>query len=260
MIAAISEKTRVLLVEECDLFRSCMRSRLAGEEGFRVVGEISDPAETADAAAVSAADLVLLHLSQGLGEMLKAIEAVLHIRRPVASVVLLGRRDATLVLPLVAAGVRGVVVKDSAQRDLVRALAAVARGGLFLPKDLVGFYLEEQLRCRVAPDALPLLSAREREVLVLTVEGYSAREISCRLGISPKSVDTYRDRTRTKLGLRHRSEMVRFALNAGLLRPSARLGQQGTEPAAIEAPAYHPEPAATKGLTREASSTILPYS
>ena len=62
------------------------------------------------------------------------------------------------------------------------------------------------------------LSAREQEVLALTAEGFSAREIGKKLFISPKTVDTYRSRVMEKLGLSHRSELVRFALRVGLLK------------------------------------------
>ena len=62
------------------------------------------------------------------------------------------------------------------------------------------------------------LSAREREVMALTAEGFSSREIGEKLFISPKTVDTYRARIMEKLGLNHRSELVRFALKTGLLK------------------------------------------
>ena len=62
------------------------------------------------------------------------------------------------------------------------------------------------------------LSTREQEVLALTAEGYSSREIGKKLFISPKTVDTYRSRIMDKLGLNHRSELVRFALRVGLLK------------------------------------------
>lgn len=65
---------------------------------------------------------------------------------------------------------------------------------------------------------MEVLSAREQEVLALTAEGFSAREIGEKLFISPKTVDTYRSRIMEKLGLSHRSELVRFALDVGLLR------------------------------------------
>ena len=62
------------------------------------------------------------------------------------------------------------------------------------------------------------LSSREQEVLALTAEGFSSREIGKKLFISPKTVDTYRSRITDKLGLNHRSELVRFALRVGLLK------------------------------------------
>ena len=69
-----------------------------------------------------------------------------------------------------------------------------------------------------AKDTLGRLSAREREVLALTAEGHSSTEVAKLLRVSPKTVDTYRARIMGKLGLKHRSELVRFALRAGLLK------------------------------------------
>jgi two-component system response regulator NreC len=95
----------------------------------------------------------------------------------------------------------------------------VARGEVYLPPKATRLLLQQYRN--VTPDSgqnLQDLSAREREVMALTAEGFSSREIGEKLFISPKTVDTYRARIMEKLGLNHRSELVRFALKTGLLK------------------------------------------
>ncbi len=90
---------------------------------------------------------------------------------------------------------------------------------MFLPPKATTLLLQ---RYKQADDddgaGLHALSTREQEVMALTAEGFSSREIGKKLFISPKTVDTYRSRIMDKLGLNHRSELVRFALRVGLLK------------------------------------------
>jgi DNA-binding NarL/FixJ family response regulator len=95
----------------------------------------------------------------------------------------------------------------------------VARGEVYLPPKATKLLLQQYKANETEQGAgLHDLSSREQEVLALTAEGYSSREIGKKLFISPKTVDTYRARIMDKLGLNHRSELVRFALRVGLLR------------------------------------------
>jgi two-component system response regulator NreC len=122
-------------------------------------------------------------------------------------------------VPVVEAGASGYLTKTSADQDLVDAIRVVARGEVYLPPKATRLLLQQYRN--VTPDSgqnLQDLSAREREVMALTAEGFSSREIGEKLFISPKTVDTYRARIMEKLGLNHRSELVRFALKTGLLK------------------------------------------
>jgi two-component system response regulator NreC len=94
----------------------------------------------------------------------------------------------------------------------------VARGEVYLPPKATTLLLKEYKAAGDDNDALRQLSSREQEVLALTAEGFSSKEIGEKLFISPKTVDTYRARIMEKLGLTHRSELVRFALKTGLLK------------------------------------------
>jgi two-component system response regulator NreC len=123
-------------------------------------------------------------------------------------------------VPVVEAGASGYLTKTSADTDLLEALRVVARGQVFMPPKATTLLLQRyKERGEAAGNAgIHSLSAREREVLALTAEGFSSREIGEKLFISPKTVDTYRSRIMDKLGLSHRSELVRFALEVGLLK------------------------------------------
>ena len=123
-------------------------------------------------------------------------------------------------VPVVEAGASGYLTKTSADRDLIEAIRIVARGEVFLPPKATRLLLQQYKSAEQNPDLAGLheLSSREQEVLALTAEGFSSREIGKKLFISPKTVDTYRARIMDKLRLNHRSELVRFALRVGLLK------------------------------------------
>ena len=123
-------------------------------------------------------------------------------------------------MPALKAGASGYLVKSAADRELVDAIRAVMRGEMyvqqnagrvlargFVTKDPAG---EERAR-------FDRLTDRERNVLVLVARGYSAPEIGERLSISPKTVDTYKQRVNEKLGVTHRADYVRIAMRLGLL-------------------------------------------
>jgi two-component system response regulator NreC len=115
----------------------------------------------------------------------------------------------------------GYVLKRSADTELMEAIRTVNRGEAFLYPSATRLLVEDYLgrvKGNQERDSYGELTEREREVLKLTVEGFSNQEIADKLIISPKTVDTYRARIMEKLNLHHRSELIRYALNKGLLR------------------------------------------
>jgi two-component system response regulator NreC len=124
-------------------------------------------------------------------------------------------------LPVLEAGGSGYVNKRGADEELIEAIHTVARGDVFLYPNAAKLLLQgfRGKSARGEEDPLGKLTERELEVLGYTAEGFSSAEIGKKLFISPKTVDTYRSRIMEKLGLHHRSELVRFALQQGLLKP-----------------------------------------
>lgn len=214
----VKDAIRVLLVDGHALFRAGLRMLLNAQPGVVVLGEAAETDEGVRKALQLRPDVVLMDLSTAGGTGLDAVRQVVASGVASRVLVLSDHGEAKRLMPLVKAGAAGYVTRDSGERELVDAIRTVARGDVYLCPGAAAC-LAEALRAARGPRADPFrsLSAREREVLVLTAQGFSASEIGARLALSHKTVETYRHRLMDKLHLHHRSEVVRFALDRGML-------------------------------------------
>jgi DNA-binding NarL/FixJ family response regulator len=173
---------------------------------MRVVEEAADGAETARKARQARPDVVVLDLTM---PRTRPVETIRHLRHLGARVVVLTMHDdPAYVESALAAGADGYVVKKAADVELLAAVRAVARGRRFID---VGWH-----RLRRGAQARPL-SAREEAVVRLIGYGHTNREIAEKLHVSVKTIETFRARACAKLGLDSRAELVRYALQMGLL-------------------------------------------
>ena len=221
-----ADPIRILLVDDHAMLRAGLRALLDAEEGLEVVGEAGTGEQAVELAASLRPDVVVMDLSMpGIG----GLEATRQIAGDGANdaaaepssrvLVLTMHAEEEHLLPVLEAGGSGYVNKRSADEELIEAIRTVARGDVFLYPEAAKLLLQGFRGKPVGEeDPLSRLSERELEVLGFTAEGFSAAEIGRKLSISPKTVDTYRSRIMEKLGLHHRSELVRFALRQGLLR------------------------------------------
>jgi DNA-binding NarL/FixJ family response regulator len=215
----MADPVKILLADDHAMFRSGLRALLELEEGMAVVGEAGSGEEAVEKALKLRPDLILMDVSMPGMNGLEATRRIAALDIGVSVLVLTVHAEEEYLVPVVEAGGSGYLTKASADRDLVDAIRTVARGEVFLPEKAAGLLLR-QVR-KGGEDETPglaALSPREKEVLALTAEGFSSSEIGKKLYISPKTVDTYRSRIMEKLELNHRSELVRFALQTGLLR------------------------------------------
>jgi two-component system response regulator NreC len=214
------ETVRILLVDDHAMLRAGLRALLEAEAGFQVVGEAGTGEEGVRLASQTRPDVVVMDLSMpGMGG-LEAVRQIAALNQGMRVLVLTMHGEEEHLLPVLEAGGSGYVTKKSADEELIEAIHTVARGDVFLYPSGAKLLLRG-LKAKAEPgeeDPLDRLTEREREVLSFTVEGFSSSEIGKKLFISPKTVDTYRARIMEKLGLRHRSELVRFALRKGLLK------------------------------------------
>ncbi|MEK9502824.1 response regulator [Gaopeijia maritima] len=211
--------TRILLVDDHAMFRAGIRALLESEGCGQVVGEAATGEEGVEQALALKPDVIVMDLSMPGSNGLEATRRIQALGLDARVLVLTVHAEEEYLVPVVEAGASGYLTKTSADRDLVEAIRVVARGEVYLPPRATRLLLQKYTSAESDDEGAGLrdLSSREQEVLALTAEGYSSREIGEKLFISPKTVDTYRARIMAKLGLNHRSELVRFALRVGLL-------------------------------------------
>ena len=210
---------RVLLADDHAVVRSGLRALLSGEPDVQVVGEASTGREAVAKAEALRPDVAVMDISMPDMDGLEATRAIRQRGLPTQVVVLTVHADDEYLLRALDAGACGYVVKSASDTDLLQAIRLAAQGQVFLYPSAVRRVLSHYVQSRGQRKRLPeQLSGREQEVLRLTAAGYTNQEIAQELGISPKTVDTYRQRIMEKLGLERRSELVRYALRKGLLR------------------------------------------
>jgi len=217
----MNKPIRILLVDDHVLLRSGLRALLSTEPDLVVAGEAGTGEEAVRLTLQLRPDIVLMDLSMpGMGG-LEATRQIAQQAPGTRVLILTVHAEEEYLMPVLEAGGCGYVMKHSADTELLGAIRTVADGNVFLyptgTRLLAQGFRAPKLKVEEAVDPLSLLSERETEVLQLTVEGFTSVEIGEKLHISPKTVDTYRQRFMDKLDLHHRSELVRFALQRGLL-------------------------------------------
>ncbi len=212
-------KITIVLADDHAVVRAGIKALLSREPDMEVVGEAATGQEAVEAVRRLRPQVAVLDISMPEMDGLEATRAIRNLGLPTQVVILTVHAQDEYLLQAIQAGACGYVVKSATDTDLVEAVRLAARGQVFLYPSAVRRLLGEYLQGGKPPhDPLAALTSRETEVLKLTAAGYTNQEIAQQLGISPKTVDTYRQRVMEKLGLHRRSELVRFALRRGLLR------------------------------------------
>lgn len=210
---------RVLLVDDHPVLREGIKSSLAGTPGVEVVGEVTNGADVLERARALVPDVVLMDLNM---PHLSGIEATALLRRELPRVRVLVftiHHESQYVAQVIRSGAHGYITKDAPPRELVAALRGVGCGGTYFSSEVAQHYLNAQLggagRNRGA--RLQALSAREIEVLKLIADGVGNKQIAVRLGVSPRTVETHRERIMRKLDLHSVAALTRFAIAQGLV-------------------------------------------
>jgi DNA-binding NarL/FixJ family response regulator len=165
-------------------------------------------------------DVIVMDLSMGGADGAQATRDIVAQGLTARVLVLTMHAEEDYLLPLIEAGAAGYLMKHVADRELVDAVRAVAHGDVYVHSSaalVLARKLTQKDPHQVERERYERLTTRERDVLRLVAEGYSAPEIGERLFISPKTVDTYKQRIGEKLGLAHRADYVKLALRLGLI-------------------------------------------
>ena len=215
------KKIRVLLADNHQILRDGLVALINREPDMRVVGEAGDGREALQKAHALKPDVTVMDLSMPELNGLEATKALKAERPDVKVVVLTKYEDESYLSQLYKAGANGYVVKRSAGEELIQAIRKVAAGGLHFDDTVLGKALAGPSPGTGAKGGARAgqLSEREREVLIELAWGYSNKEIAGKLGLSVKTVETYKVRIGEKSGFRSRTEMVQYALRQGWLSP-----------------------------------------
>lgn len=211
-------KTRVMLADDHGILRAGLVALIDKQPDMEVVGEASDSREALDRARELTPDVLILDLNlPGMGGM-RVLEKLGKEGSPIRVLVLTMHDDPAYLHAAQALGCRGYVSKGDAPTELLEGIRAVREGRSFVGRRLAG----SQVLVQPAPERPPAeqLSARERQVLQLLAQGYSYQRIAEDLFLSVKTIETYRTRIGQKLGFRSRADLVRYALETGLIGPS----------------------------------------
>jgi two-component system, NarL family, response regulator NreC len=211
-------RARVLIADDHTIVRHGLVGILNATDDIEVVGQAGNGAEAVNRAIDLKPDIVLLDISM---PRLNGLEAARRIHKALPSshiLVLTMHEDEEYVLKMVRAGVSGYIVKDGAVSELIAAIRAVKSGKTwFGPQASQALADAWQDGAALPDDPLERLTNREREVLLLIIEGKTNSQVSETLGVSPKTVDNHRTRLMEKLGVHNTAELVRFAARHGLL-------------------------------------------
>jgi NarL family two-component system response regulator LiaR len=205
---------RLLIVDDHAVVRQGLREFLRLQEGIDVVGEAASAAEAVDVAATTSPDVVLLDLVMPDGHGIGALRRLIEVAPGVRVLVLTSFADDAQIFAAMAAGASGYLLKDIDPQALADAIRDVRSGRPALHPTVAARLMRQGSTPRIAHDDL---TARERDVLSLMVEGLANKQIAQRLGIGEKTIKTHVSRVLAKLGVADRTQAAVLAIREGLV-------------------------------------------
>jgi len=224
-MAMRTHKIRVMIADDHAILRAGLRMLVNAQADMEVVSEASDGEMAVQTARETKPDVALLDLTMPRVGGMKALQAMARDCHEVRVLVLTMHDDSAYLRSALAAGASGYLLKRAVDSELISAIRAVYRGGIFVDPRLANILVQDVLAKKSAKAhstrPINILSRRELQVLSLVARGYTSAEIAKQIFVGVKTIETYRSRLAEKLGLRTRSDVIRFAVQMGLLTPEA---------------------------------------
>jgi len=220
-----------MIADDHAILRAGLRMLVNAQADMEVVSEAPDGEKAVQTAREPRPDVALLDLTMPRVGGMKALQEMARNCRETRVLVLTMHDDPAYLRSALAAGASGYLLKRAVDAELIAAIRAVHRGGIFVDPRLANVLVQDVLKKRSskAGSTRPanILSQRELQVLRLVARGYTSTEIAQQIFVGVKTVETYRSRLAEKLGLRTRSDVVRFAVQMGLLTPETLESEPG---------------------------------
>jgi len=211
---------QILLADDHTVMRRGLRLLLESQPEFSVVAEASDGRQAIEQAEATQPDVAVVDIAMpnlsGIEAAQRITQAVPHI----GIVILSMHADEGYVLRALKAGVKGYVLKDSAEGDLIEAIKAVHQGKTFFSPEISKMLVEDyvrEIRTRGMEDSYDLLTSREREILQLLAERKSNKEIAQALNLSLYTIETHRRNLQEKLNLHSFADLILYAVRKGVI-------------------------------------------
>ena len=210
---------RVLLVDDHAVVRIGLKAVLTAAEHVEIVGEASSGKEAVEKAETLEPDIVLMDRAMPGMDGIEATRRIAELGLGAKILVLTVYDENRFIGPGLTAGAAGFLKKSAVETDLIGAIEALKHGHSYMPHQGAAFLAGRKTQDNSNDgSALEVLSSRERTAIKLYARGLSAREMGKEMSLSPKTVEGHLTRAKAKLGLHTRRDIVRFALETGLLR------------------------------------------
>jgi two-component system nitrate/nitrite response regulator NarL len=210
-------KIKVMLVDDDPYVREGVRSCLSRHEHFLVVGEASSGQDAIAKARTLTPDVVVMNITLPGMDGLETTRFLRHSCPKIRVLILAGNQGKEIVKDVVRSGAPGYLSKSASPDELVHAIEQVHSGGTFFAPDVAQAFFQEfvQNGGKLVDSGSKPLSARERQVLRLIVEGLPNKQVAVQLELSVRTVEKHRQRVMRKLGIRRATELVKFAVTRG---------------------------------------------
>lgn len=211
---------RVLIADDHGIVRQGIRSLLEKEPDIEVAGEAEDGRAAVEMAGSLKPDIVAMDIAMPRLNGLDAAAQIVHRHPSIGVIILTMHEEEDYLVRALSAGVKGYLLKDNAQVDLVRAVRAVALKRAFFSPAIAQMLVDDftrQLQKKGLTDSYELLTVREREVLQLLAEGKSNKEAATVLDVSPYTIETHRNNLMQKLNLHNTAEIVLYAVRKKII-------------------------------------------
>lgn len=209
-------KLRVFLADDHAVVRAGLKTLINAEPDMEVVGEAKNGREAFEKLSATTADVAVLDVSMPELNGAQTTRRLRENQLKVKVIALTVHEDGGYLRELLSAGASGYVLKQTAADELIRAIRVVAEGGVYIDSrvanTLVSAYVDSSSG---TPKDTTELSARETESMRLIAQGYTTKEVAFELGVSSKTIETYKIRAMSKLGLKNRVDLVRAAAERG---------------------------------------------
>jgi two-component system, NarL family, response regulator NreC len=226
-----TRKIRIMIADDHAILRAGLRMLVDAQTDMEVVSEASNGEEAIETARKTKPDVALLDLTMPRVGGMKALQKMVQECCQTRVLVLTMHDDPAYLRSALAAGASGYLLKRAVDAELIAAIRAVNRGGVFIDPRLAQVLVQDVVgntgRKTGTIRPVNVLSPREVQVLKLVAMGYTSAQIAKQIFVGVKTIETYRSRFAEKLELKTRSDVVRFAVQMGLLTMEALESEPG---------------------------------